>query len=76
MSSSLLITKTIKEISVLINEIQENKRTIYSSNQQNTIEQSLKLIKKKVGEIEDKVILNHIYIYKNKKNLIFIVWIN
>ena len=62
MSSSLLITKTIKEISVLINEIQENKRTIYSSNQQNTIEQSLKLIKKKVGEIEDKVILNHIYI--------------
>ena len=62
MSSSLLITKTIKEISVLINEIQENKRTIYSSNQQNTIEQLLKLIKKKVGEIEDKVILNHIYI--------------
>ena len=55
MSSSLLITKTIKEIDILINEIQDNKRIIYSSNQQNAIEQSMKLIKKKLTEIEDKV---------------------
>ena len=55
MSSSLLITKTIKEIDILINEIQDNKRIIYSSNQQNAIEQSMKIIKKKLTEIEDKV---------------------
>ena len=55
MSSSLLITKTIKEIDILINEIQDNKRIIYSSNQQNAIEQSMKIIKKKLTAIEDKV---------------------
>lgn len=55
MSSSLLITKTIKEIDILINEIQDNKRIIYSTNQQNAIEQSMKIIKKKLSEIEDKV---------------------
>jgi len=55
MSSSLLITKTIKEIDILINEIQDNKRIIYSTNQQNAIEQSMKIIKKKLTEIEDKV---------------------
>ena len=55
MSSSILITKAIKEIAILINEIQDNKRIIYSSNQQSTVEQSLKLIKKNITEIEDKV---------------------
>ena len=55
MSSSILITKTIKEIDILINEIQDNKRIIYSSKQQNSIEQSMKIIKKKLNEIEDKV---------------------
>jgi len=55
MSSSILITKTIKEIDILINEIQDNKRIIYSTNQQNAIEQSMKIIKKKLTEIEDKV---------------------
>ena len=61
MSSSLLITKTIKEISKLINEIQDNKRIIYSSNQPNLIQQSMKTIKNKLSEIEDKV--NKYYIY-------------
>ncbi len=61
MSSSLLITKTIKEISILINEIQDNKRIIYSSNQPNLIQQSMKTIKNKLSEIEDKV--NKYYIY-------------
>ncbi len=55
MTSSILITKTIKEISVLINEIQDDKRIIYTSKQQNQIEQSLKKIKNKMTEIEDKV---------------------
>ena len=55
MSSSILITKTIKEIALLLNEIQDKKRIIYSSNQPNEMEQSLKLIKNKLGEIEDKV---------------------
>ena len=59
MSSSILITKTIKEISVLINEIQDQKRIIYSSKQQSEIEQSMKIIKNKMAEIEDKVILNN-----------------
>lgn len=59
MSSSILITKTIKEISVLINEIQDQKRIIYSSKQQSEIEQSMKTIKNKMAEIEDKVILNN-----------------
>ena len=57
MSSSLIITKTIKEISVLINEIQDQKRIIYSSKQQSEIEQSMKTIKNKMAEIEDKVII-------------------
>ena len=61
MSSSLLITKTIKEISILINEIQDNKRIIYSSKQPNLIQQSMKTIKNKLSEIEDKV--NKYYIY-------------
>ena len=55
MSSSILITKAIKEIAILINEIQDNKRIIYSANQQSKIEQSLKLIKNNISEIEDKV---------------------
>ena len=55
MSSSILITKTIKEIALLLNEIQDKKRIIYSSNQPNEMEQSLKIIKNKLGEIEDKV---------------------
>ena len=55
MTSSILITKTIKEISVLINEIQDDKRIIYTSKQQNQIEQSLKKIKSKMTEIDDKV---------------------
>ena len=57
MSSSILITKTIKEISVLINEIQDQKRIIYSSKQQSEIEQSMKTIKNKMAEIEDKLII-------------------
>ena len=56
MASSILITKTIKDISVLINEIQDDKRIIYTSKQQNQIEQSLKRIKNKMAQIEDKVI--------------------
>ena len=65
MSSSLLITKTIKEISILLNEIQDNKRKIYSSNQPNEIQQSMKTIKNKLSEIEDKVnkIFYNIIIY-------------
>jgi len=55
MSSSILITKTIKEIALLLNEIQDKKRIIYSTNQPNEMEQSLKIIKNKLGEIEDKV---------------------
>ena len=55
MSSSLLITKTIKEISVLINEIQDNKRKIYSSNQPSVVQQTMTTIKNKLSEIEDKV---------------------
>jgi hypothetical protein len=55
MSSSILITKTIKEIALLLNEIQDKKRIIYSTIQPNEIEQSLKIIKNKLGEIEDKV---------------------
>ena len=61
MSSSLLITKTIKEISVLINEIQDNKRKIYSSNQPSVVQQTMTTIKNKLSEIEDKV-NKHIYL--------------
>ena len=56
MTSSILITNAIKDISVLINEIQDDKRIIYTSKQQSQIEQSLKRIKNKMAEIEDKVI--------------------
>ena len=55
MSSSILITKTIKEIALILNEIQDKKRIIYSTNQPNEMEESLKIIKNKLGEIEDKV---------------------
>ena len=53
--SSLLITNKLKEISTLINEIQEKKRTIYLTNDQNQISQLLKIIKKKLSDIDDKV---------------------
>jgi hypothetical protein len=55
MSSSILITKTIKEIALILNEIQDKKRIIYSTNQPNEMEESLKIIKNKLVEIEDKV---------------------
>ena len=51
MTSSILITNAIKDISVLINEIQDDKRIIYTSKQQSQIEQSLKRIKNKMAEI-------------------------
>ena len=54
--SSKLITNKLKEISTLINEIQEKKRTIYLTNDQNQISQSLKIIKLKLSDIDDKVI--------------------
>jgi len=53
--TSILITKAIKEISILINEIQDIKREIYSSNKNEVMQQNLKTIKKKLSEIEDKV---------------------
>ncbi len=55
MSSSLLITNNLKDISTLINEIQELKRTIYSSSQPNQVGESLKTIKSKISLIEQKV---------------------
>ena len=54
--SSKLITNKLKEISTLINEIQEKKRTIYLTNDQNQISQSLKIIKLKLSDIDEKVI--------------------
>ena len=53
--SSLLITNNLKDISTLINEIQELKRAIYSSTQPNNVGESLKSIKKKISSIEQKV---------------------
>ena len=55
MSSSLLITNNLKDISTLINEIQELKRAIYSSSQPNQVGESLKTIKAKMSLIEQKV---------------------
>ena len=54
--SSVLITNALKDISTLINEIQEIKRSIYSSSQPNQIDQSLKSIKAKISLIDQKVI--------------------
>ena len=53
--SSVFITKTLKEISPIINEIQEKKRTIYLTNDQNQISQLLKIIKIKISDIDEKV---------------------
>ena len=58
MSSSLLITNALKEISLLINEIQETKRSIYITNDPTKINQSLKSIKSKISTVEQKVIKN------------------
>ena len=55
MSSSLLITDNLKDISTLINEIQELKRAIYSSTQPNNVGESMKSIKTKISSIEQKV---------------------
>ena len=55
MSSSILITNTLKEISILINEIQEIKRSIYITNGQNKIRSNMKIIKLKISTIEQKV---------------------
>ncbi len=53
--SSLLITNNLKDISTLINEIQELKRAIYSSTQPNNVGESMKSIKTKISSIEQKV---------------------
>ena len=53
--SSLLITNNLKDISTLINEIQELKRAIYSSTQPNNVGESMKSIKEKISTIEQKV---------------------
>ena len=58
MSSSLLITNALKDISTLINEIQEKKRSIYSSSQPEQINQYMKEVKTKISSIEQKVIKN------------------
>ena len=55
MSSSILITNTLKEISILINEIQEIKISIYITNDQNKIRSNMKIIKLKISTIEQKV---------------------
>ena len=55
MSSSLLITNALKDISTLINEIQDLKRLIYSSSQPDKINDSMKSIKSKISLIEQKV---------------------
>ena len=60
MSSSILITNTLKEISILINEIQEIKRSIYITNGQNKIRSNMKIIKLKISTIEQKVKKNKI----------------
>ena len=53
--STLLIINNLKDISTLINEIQELKRAIYSSTQPNNVGESLKSIKTKISSIEQKV---------------------
>ena len=60
MSSSILITNTLKEISILINEIQEIKRSIYITNDQNKIRSNIKIIKLKISTKEQKVKKNKI----------------
>ena len=55
MSSSLLITNALKDISTLINEIQDLKRSIYSSSQPDKINDSMKSIKSKISLLEQKV---------------------
>ena len=60
MSSSILITNTLKEISILINEIQEIKRSIYITNDQNKIRSNMKIIKLKISTKEQKVKKNKI----------------
>ena len=55
MSSSTLISKTNKEISTLINEINDKKRVLYTSNQQNARD-TINQIKKILSNIDDKVI--------------------
>ena len=55
MSSSLLITNALKDISTLINEIQDLKRSIYSLSQPDKINDSMKSIKSKISLIEQKV---------------------
>ena len=60
MSSSILIENTLKEISILINEIQEIKRSIYITNDQNKIRSNMKIIKLKISTIEQKVKKNKI----------------
>ena len=55
MSSSLLITNALKDISTLINEIQDLKRLIYSSSQPDKINDSMKSINSKISLIEQKV---------------------
>ena len=60
MSSSILIANKLKEISILINEIQEIKRSIYITNDQNKIRSNMKIIKLKISTIEQKVKKNKI----------------
>ena len=59
-NNSILITNTLKEISILINEIQEIKRSIYITNDQNKIRSNMKIIKLKISTIEQKVKKNKI----------------
>ncbi len=66
MSSSLLITNAIKDISTLINEIQDLKRAIYSSSQPSQIESSFNIIQKKLKSIDQKVNFIKIYFSYNK----------
>ena len=55
MSSSILIANKLKEISILINEIQEIKRSIYITNDQNKIRSNMKIIKLTLSAIEQKL---------------------
>ena len=54
MSSSTLITKTNKEISILIHEINDKKRILYTGNQQSARD-AINEIKTKLSNIDDKV---------------------
>ena len=69
MSSSILITNTLKEISILINEIQEINRDIYITNEQNKIRSNMKIIKLKISTIEQKVKKNKINFIINSLDL-------